>query len=85
MGRLNGNIADDLHEWLRGYSQRKNMSMVAIVEGYLRRLRDSDSSGQPGEGPRHLRVDIEGDVGVWLEEVGDGVRVRVAPREGTDG
>ena len=85
MGRLNGNIDDDLHEWLRGYSQKKGVSMVAIVEGYLRRLREEDS-GSPGEGPRQLLVDIEHGLHVRLEDIGDKLSVRVASRGlATDG
>ena len=82
MGRLNGNIDDDLHEWLRGYSQRKGVSMVAIVEGYLRRLRDEDG-GSTGDGPRQFLVDIEHGLHVRHEDIGDKLAVRVASRGAT--
>lgn len=80
MGRLNGNIDDDLHEWLRGYSQKKGVSMVAIVEGYLRRLRDDDLGATPGDGPRQFLVDIEEGLHVRLEDIGATLSVRVASK-----
>jgi len=80
MGRLNGNIDDGLHEWLRTYSQRKGVSMVAIVEGYLRRLRDADQGVVGGDGPRQFRVDIEEGLEVRLEDIGDTLSVRVASK-----
>lgn len=79
MGRLNGNIDDDLHEWLRGYSQRKGVSMVDIVEGYLRRLREEDKES-PSEGFRQLLVDIEEGLQVHFQDIGDKLSVRVATR-----
>ncbi len=82
MGRLNGNIDDELHEWLRGYSQRKGLSMVAIVEGYLQRLRDADQGSSPGDGPRQFRVDIEEGLHVQLDDIGATLSVRVAARGG---
>lgn len=80
MGRLNGNIDDALHEWLRGYSQKKGVSMVAIVEGYLRRLRDDDLGATPGDGPRQFLVDIEEGLHVRLEDIGATLSVRVASK-----
>jgi vacuolar-type H+-ATPase subunit F/Vma7 len=70
MGRLNGDIDDDLHAWFRAYAASKGRSMVSIVEQHIKDLREK--SLQTPEASRRALV----------VELGPGVEAETDVREG---